>query len=461
MYSQAKRVLETEPELWINYSVGINHKFNLARSSTPKYLVGFVPRMAIFMRWLMKRCLFTSKSPQSDDTAVLIFAETLNQWTSLKSSVDGFEDVALQYQLYIDVGLVPVINDGQSNGVNVCSFRLLELLVGFTLMVSRLPTLIIELRKTDRNLVGRRLNGFLTIYFWIPFFLGTLTRSKPNVVLCSNDHNSANRSLLAVANFLGISTAYVQHASVSSRFHKLEFDYSFLDGKSAYEAYLQCENNTHDPSVKSSKDRWVLLSGVKRPLTTESNTTNARDTVGVAFKEADGIVEVARLSQAIVQCGKRVLLRYHPATSQGAIDKLNRLAKESGSSIMLNSPYSTPVGEYLGSVDAVVASNSTMLLEAAMVNVKSIYYEFRPAVTPDYYGYVKEGIAFQAHSAKEVVELVNGDLCLSDSRIEAIQQYSHTYNTVWHNHEGRLVASHLKDILDGKKPEELWAVIRF
>jgi len=461
LFGQAFSVVKNEPEIWINYSAGINHKFNLARSRTPRHLVGFLPRMAIFLRWLVKRIRFSNKRSTSRDSAVFVFAETLNQWTSLKSSVAGFNDLSLGYDLYIDVSLLSVMDGGANKESNISSFGFAELVVGFALMVIRLPGLIAELRQKDRELVGKRLNGFLTIYFWIPFFFVALRRLKPKIILCSNDHNSANRSLLAVANYLKIPTAYVQHASVSSRFHKLEFNYSFLDGKHAYDAYLECENNTHDAPDNNNRKRWVFLSGVKRPLTLTSIKGGDNDMVGIAFKEADGISEVLQLSQYIVQTGRCVLLRYHPATSQSAINALNKFAKESGASVTLNSPYACPVNEYLGLIDTVVASNSTMLLEAAMVNVKSIYYEFRPAVTPDYYGYVEKNIAFQAGSPEAVVELINGELYQTDSRIEAIQQYSHTYNTIWHNREGSLVASHLKDILDGKSPEALWSSMRF
>lgn len=459
---QTLGIVESESELWINYSVGINHKFNLARSRTPAYLVGFFPRMAIFICWLSKRIRFYVGKSDNQDVDVFVFAETLNQWTSLNSSVVGFDDLLIRYELLIDINLKHDVCDSFRSNTKFCTFGFVELVVGSLVMASRLKFLIIELRKKDSELIGRRLNSFLTIYFWIPFFFSALKRSKPKIILCSNDHNPSNRSLLAVAKYLKIPTAYVQHASVSSRFHKLDFDYSFLDGKSAYEAYVQCESNTHDSSAKNDTERCVFLSGVKRPLTIVPNKSADRGVVGIACKEADGIEEVIRLCEYMVQSGKQVSLRYHPATGQDAIDELNKFVEQSAGSIMLSSPYTSPVNEYLGSIDSLVASNSTILLEAAIVDVKSIYYEFRPAVTPDYYGYVEKGIAVQAYSIKEIVRLINGNLwCQSASRVKAIQHYSHTYNTVWHNREGCLVASHIKDILDGKDPQTLWSSLRF
>jgi hypothetical protein len=454
-------LLKFEPEIWINYSVGINFKFNLARSQTPWYAVGYIPRFLIFFNWISRRMRVCRSNVVTRNADIFIFAETLNQWTSLNSSVLALKEMSQPYNLYIDRDLIDVLVPPPETKINVCKFGVLEMLIGFILSILRFRSLLEDLKRTDPKLAIRRLNSFLSIYFWLPYFYILLFRLKPKIVLCSNDHNSANRSLLSVAKDLGIKTAYVQHASVSDRFHRLDFDYSFLDGSHAHDTYRLCEPNTFPAAANVDAIRWVFLSGVKRKLTPSIGTLRSRNLIGVAFKESDGIDEVTRTVNSIVHSGKQVVIRYHPSTSQSVVAQLQRLMETSKGNVILNSPFLSPVNEYLSLVNIVIASNSTLLLEAVLSGVRAIYFEFRPAMTFDYYGYVQAGIVSEAKTAEHLLELLTMETSDTCTRVASIQRYSHTYNTDWHAREGYLVASHLQALLAGDDPQHLWGAVKF
>lgn len=454
-------LLNSEPEIWINYSAGVNFKFNLARSKTPWYAVGYLPRLLIFFNWLSKRIRLGKSNVVNLNADIFIFAETLNQWTSLSSSVLALKEMSQPYNLYIDRDLMDVLAPHPEIRGNVCKFSFLEVLIGFILSILRFRGLVEDLKRRDPKLAIRRLNSFLSIYFWLPYFYILLFFLKPKIVLCSNDHNSANRSLLSVAKDLGIKTAYVQHASVSSRFHRLDFDYSFLDGAHAHDTYRLCEQNIFPAAGSLDTIRWIFLSGVKRNLLSNIRPLRSRILIGVAFKESDGIDEVIRTVSFIVSSGGQVVIRYHPSTSQSVVAQLQGFIETSKGKVILNSPFLSPVNQYLSLINIVIASNSTMLLEAVLSGVRAIYFEFRPVMTFDYYGYVQAGIVSEAKNDEHLLELLRLERSDTPTRIAAIQRYSHTYNTDWQGREGYLVASHLQSLLAGDDPQHLWGAVKF
>ena len=110
------------------------------------------------------------------------------------------------------------------------------------------------------------LNLFCGAYSYVPYFINILSKTKPKLVIVSNDHSLNCRSLRLAAQILGIRTLYIQHASISNIFPPLEFDYALLDGLVSYKKYVSCyEKNKNNNRVKKNAIKCkVLLTGQKK-----------------------------------------------------------------------------------------------------------------------------------------------------------------------------------------------------
>ena len=322
----------------------------------------------------------------------------------------------------------------------------------------RFIPLIRSLYKIDRRLISWRLDGFLTIYIWLPFFYFYLSQFKPSLVLVSNDHNPSTRSLIETCRLLKIQTGYVQHASISRRFHQLQFTYSFLDGLSAYESYLGCEGR-RSPFSNTEHNRQVFLTGIQRNLS--SCRTNS-DVIGIAFKEADGVDELVDLVSYLLPHFNHFNIRCHPATSYSIIEYLSECFDTQF--VKVTKAQDVPVSQYLGSLRCLIAGNSSIHLESAICSCPSIYFELKTQFSSDYYGFASKNICLSSSCKSSLlstlVEIFSENYTFSPN-IESIQYYSATYGTKWQGKESQLVSSIIQQLFAGETPTKLWGYRQF
>lgn len=102
------------------------------------------------------------------------------------------------------------------------------------------PVVLAELMRTE----GRRAWRFFDLIFnaigYYEVYRRALRHYQPRAVVFANDHNDDARALLLACRAEGVPTAYVQHASVSTNFPPLGFDFSLLEGQDALDKYRQC-----------------------------------------------------------------------------------------------------------------------------------------------------------------------------------------------------------------------------
>lgn len=282
------------------------------------------------------------------------------------------------------------------------------------------------------------INTFCRAYVYLPYFLRLLTECRPQFVIVANDHNVANRSLISCAHYLGIKTVYMQHASVSRFFPALRFDYAFLDGQASLEAYRACEEN-HPGQKKDLPRPRVFLTGQKKQFS-RSVVRSPRPYVGVALNLLDTMDKVIEAVLAVCGRGGPLKVRWHPSMSVEAIQTLKRrLCHIEG--LKLSDPGIEYVGDFLASCHTIVAGNSSIHLEAAILGVRPIYHELCPATAPDYYGYVAAGLATEAKSLDDLALLLEVQPCNRlGPDIDAVRFYSSTFATEWDGREGELVA---------------------
>ena len=208
--------------------------------------------------------------------------------------------------------------------------------------------------------------------------LRILKKRKPKAIVFTNDHLVVARSLLLAANKLGIKTYYVQHASVTEYFPPLEFTHALLDGEDAYLKYKNCgeiKSNIHLVGM-SKFDHYI----------NDCNGNNTLKYLGVAYNLTDDTDSVYHF---IITLRNRnpdlnIIVRAHPA------DKRDLPIIEN---ISMSYPQNENAYEFINRVDCLISGDSSIHLEAVLLNVYPCYYNFNVSKRFDYYGYVKNGLA--------------------------------------------------------------------
>lgn len=443
-------ILEEVPETWLAYNLGQNfERLSHVFAIRPRFH-GTLLRLALLILWAMKQTTYVRKStgPAQGSNNILVYAGTFNQLVALDGTVkalaiSGRRVSALAKKKQLESKTYKDVWSGHR-------FSLKDTLIGFKVLIHRAPKLRRLLGQKNPRLVAWHLDQICSSYFYLASFYRTLKAEMPEYVVTANDHNVDNRALISVAHYLGIKTAYLQHASVGPLFPALRFNYAFLDGEAARTIYRQCENHIPDKAKFWPKPK-VFLSGQKKPIA--SHMEAERKFIGIAVNTLDDPEKVTALVGKVVNGGYAVRFRWHPGQSTKDVELYKvRFSRMSG--VTLSNSRNEDVATYLSGLKCLVAANTSLLLEGALARVVPVYYEFSEPAIRDVYGFVKNGLAEHAESVEDLLDmLVHGNMALNQ---DAIKHYSATFNTVYEGRESELVAGHLNKLSQGENPESLW-----
>ncbi|MBX0331663.1 hypothetical protein K3G39_00275 [Pontibacter sp. HSC-14F20] len=243
--------------------------------------------------------------------------------------------------------------------------------------------------------------GFYEVY------LQKLKKYRPHAIVFANDHNADARAMLLAAKELGIPTVYVQHSSVSNLFPPLAFDLNLLEGQDSLDKYRQC----------GPVHRRVEFIGMPKvdKFIQHRNKNQQVQTLGIACNLMDRVEEVEQLVRHISRDFPqlRILLRPHPRDKRSYT-----FATGINPNISLSNARQQSVFEYLRELDMLISGNSGIHLEAVLLNVWSVYFNFNPKEElHDYYGYV----------ANELVEEVISYAALKPMLEQGVQQKPDVY----------------------------------
>ena len=304
---------------------------------------------------------------------------------------------------------------------------------------------------------------FCGAYSFVPYFLDLLTKTKPKLVIVSNDHSLNCRSLRLAAEILGIKTLYIQHASVSNIFPPLEFDFALLDGSIAYKTYLSCykKNKITNRIKKNAAKSKIILTGQKKIIHTNLKKFRIKTLfIGLAINTLDDFSHLRLLLNNLSLAKVKCLVRLHPNQSLLFEKKLKKYIKNK-KWITLSDFKKETVGNYFRNLDIVIAGNSSIHIEAALAGLPTFYYEMSDnVIKPDYYNYVKNGITkklknnFTFQELKNLTKKTHNDT----KRQQAIKKYSETYQTHWQSKEGELTQEVIKRILKNQSFNDLFKI---
>ena len=277
-------------------------------------------------------------------------------------------------------------------------------------------------------------------YGWYPVARMWLRRVRPQIVLVANDHNMKTRTLAMAAHDEGIPTAYLQHASVTDKFPPLNFDLAFLDGRDALEKYA---------AIGPAPGAIFLVGPPKYDAFHEArNRSRSLARLGVCTNLLD---PTDRVEAVCLELRRRhpdlpLVLRPHPGDSRPwAV-----WAAERG--ITFSDARTELSFAFLRHVDAMVVSDSNIALEALLMNVAVIRYDFAERGV-DHYGFLARRVVIQADSLDAVMAHVhNLRQAKPDVRAHA-RAYFSTIGTAYDGRSAELVATTLRLFLDDAPTE--------
>lgn len=443
-WGRVNDVLKKEPETWLAYLYGQRFQdLKHLQDAEPRYQ-GAVLRFLIYIYTLLRQIRFRF-SPRIEPTTFLVYAGTLNQLSALQSTVTSLREKGQSIVMVVPKSLIDRTSC-KFGGCQTISLGVFDLFRVLLLTSRRIIAVLRSLNELSPDFTRKRMDVIFRPHIDLIYFDRLLSYAKPKCVIVSNDHNIPNRALLALARNRGCKTVYMQHASVSALFPALSVDYAFLDGKSAYETYLQCEGNqpASDPRLVN---RQVILSGQKKTLSRRVISLKP-EVAGFAVNSLDNLTDISAFVKQISEHEVSLKVRWHPALSSKIIDNLKSVLAPY--QVQYSDPRTEHVSVFLNSIGALIAGNSSIHLESALCGVPTFYYEISETDKPDYYGYVKHGLAIHAVDMQQLVELLDealkGELQVS---VDAVRYYSSTYETEWEGREGELVASTLVAIEAG------------
>lgn len=269
----------------------------------------------------------------------------------------------------------------------------------------------------------RMYGQYITYRFWF-------WKLQPTALLLANDHVEVPRVLNKAARDAHIPTFYLQHASVGDDFPPLDFDYALLEGYDALAKYDKA-----GPS-----DTRVFLVGMPRfdAYQTMVNTCPTVQRVGICINALDPMDKAEALVTTLISHlpPEQLYLRPHPSDPrQAAWQHLAQNYRLHFSNARTESSF-----EFFQKVDAIIAGDSSIHLEAALVNIYPIYYSF--SGTPlDRYGYQVNGLVEFISEPSQVAHRLQELAQAKPDVRSATKYYCATMNTTYSGYSAGLAAS--------------------
>lgn len=265
--------------------------------------------------------------------------------------------------------------------------------------------------------------------------LQLLKKARPNSIIFTNDHSPAPRAMLMAARELGILTVYIQHASTTRYFPPLDYDLSLLDGPYTLEKY-----ETYRKAYGEVK--YIGMPKFQAFLEHRSTRTTV-ERIGICCNIADPADSIEQLINALVEAFPNLEIAYraHPFDTR----TLNLPQQVKLSNAKQENPF-----DFLKRQDIIIAGNTSIHLEAALLNVPSAYYRFgtvRPEVE-DYYGFVEKGLIADTPSKQDVITFIRSQVAARDSVYLRCKPFDALVGTKHDGKGAELAGQYLTEFLD-------------
>lgn len=261
-----------------------------------------------------------------------------------------------------------------------------------------------------------------------------LKKLRPKSITFSNDHTIEPRALLLAAKTLNLPTFYIQHACVRPDFPPLKFSVSFLEGQDALDKYR--ESGVVDGAVE--------LIGVPRiaPYLDKKNTNTTVKKIGICSNLLDSIDAIQATIHVLAEHFPTLQFTYRPHPA-------DKRPLDLPPNIRLSKSNEENAFEFLTRQDLIIAGNTSIHYEAAILNVVPVYYKFdKGGKTDDMYGFVRKGLVEEAGGVEELVGVIKKEEVSKNNVIFKSKYYHALLGTTHEQESQRIVIRKIKSFLD-------------
>ncbi len=382
----------------------------ISKSSIGKFLQGLVYLISYKKKWLVG--LFQRRNHLSgkDDiiNKVWFFADTQNQWTSL---VPFFER------------LKNVVWVGQYRSFGDDRFYYLS---GFWRLFFALK--FFKIYRCLKNKNHLKATEYAEIIFeaagLFEYCLYLLKKYKPQKIILSSDHGLFARSLIHAAKQCRIPTVYIQHASVHKYFPNLRADLNLLEGQHALDIYKEA-------GPVMGEVQLIGMPKFDKFLKFRKNEDDV-SVIGIALNPADDlkIIKEVILTVANKYPHIQFVFRKHPRDNRNL--ELNALLNIKESNSKIENAF-----QFLKNIDLLIAGDSSIHLEATLLNIPCVYYCFTGHYEmKDFYGYIQNGMIEDATTMQQLLEFIQKNILHKGNVVTKAKYYNYLVGT---ENEGRSI----------------------
>ncbi|QNF34190.1 hypothetical protein HUW51_16210 [Adhaeribacter swui] len=265
-----------------------------------------------------------------------------------------------------------------------------------------------------------------------------LKKYRPKAIIFANDHNTDPRALLLAAKAAGVPTIYIQHASVSTSFPPLAFDLSLLEGQDSLNKYQAC-------GPIAGTVQFIGMPKADDFLKNKKQRTQIK-AIGVCANIIDELQAIQELLTRLTQefPDRIISFRPHPSDTRNFnfIFKINP-------AIQFSDAKAEPAFSFLTKQDALIAADSSIHLEAVMLNVLSIYYRLEKSnFITDYYGYVQHGLVEQAPNLDQLIIILKKYQYQKPEVSERARYYNAVIGTEYEGRSHEMAIQHIQAFLN-------------
>ena len=306
-----------------------------------------------------------------------------------------------------------------------------------------LPTLINLYRNSDKEnkaLILKYFTRLWTTYGLYEIAGEMLDKYNVKVLVLANDHNDINRCLIFNALERGIKTVYVQHASVKKGFPRLDFAYSFLDGRESLEKYVYAGKPAGEV---------YLSGGVRFDFLYDKIVKRNYDVkkIGIAINMLDDFEKVKKLCLFLKQEGYNdLILRPHPRYQHLNSEWLIK------NNIAISNPKEESSYDFIANIDFMISNESAIHLDASIMYCPTVLYNMSATSVLDDYNFIKNNLVKLANTDEELLMFIKNPRDILPTR-EVLQYYNASSNTHLEGKLGTTIARFLELLCQGKEKQ--------
>ena len=381
---------------------------------------GALVRLGIFFyHWLQSARDLFLKRPGAPEGAVAFFALSKNELDCMRP-VYNLTDVAC------DIGWRRECHDAPAK------------FWAYTLSCFYAPLVVASYFRAGKY--ARMSFAYVLDHFLLSYGLYVVARLwfgrvKPRALVLSNQLEMHHRVMLQAAHDENIATFFLQHASLSESTPPVPCDYALLHGQAAFERF----------APNNSSRTTVFLIGMPKldPYVRNLEQHKGMRAIAVCTNGLDPMDRSEELVIAIRRDFPEIPLIIRPHNADPRIPEWKDMARRHGTDY---SDSNVEVSfDVFDRVDAIIAGDSNILLEAALVEVVPLFYDFGLSDL-DWYGFLRHGMVDYLSKPEEVTGVIRRLLQDRPSVRTKAKLFCSTVGTEFHGRSAELASKLIAEL---------------